>query len=49
MKIGSGYKCMADAQADRLYNRYGKATCGSDGFGSFNTNGTAVFMFTGDY
>ena len=48
-KTSSGYKCAADVNADLLYNRYGKATCGSDGLGdSKTTNGTAVFMFTGD-
>ena len=48
-KTTSGHKCAADPQADRLYNRYGKTACGSDGLGASNTNGTAVFMFTGDY
>lgn len=44
-----GYKCAADVQADRRYNTYGNTTCDSDGLGASNTNGTAVFMFTGDY
>ena len=48
-KTATGYKCTADAQADRRYNRYGKTTCGSDGLGASYTNGTAVLMFTGDY
>ena len=48
-KTTSGYKCAADPKADRLYNRYGKTACGSDGLGDSNTNGTAVLMFTGDY
>ena len=48
-KTTSGYKCAADAQADWLYDRYGKTACGPDGFGASNTNGTAVLMFTGDY
>lgn len=48
--IGSGYKCTADVRADLRYNTYGKASnCGSDGLGAQNTNGTAVFMFTGEY
>ena len=49
MNTGSGYKCTADVRADLRYKRYGKVACGSDGFGSLNTNGTTVFMFTGDY
>ena len=48
-KTISGYKCAADTQADRFYNKHGKTACGSDGLGASNTNGTAVFMFTGDY
>ena len=46
---GSGYKCTADPRADLRYKRNGKASCGSDGFGSSSANGTTVFMFTGDY